>query len=476
MNVPIRRVGWGVVILFIALVGQLTYLQVFDADSLANDPRNVRTLIRDFSRPRGEIITADGEVVARSIPSDDQYELQRVYPLGDLMGHISGYISLARGSVGVEAYYNDDLVGRDFELQLRNLEDFALGRDITGNVVLSVDAGAQRAARDALGGRKGSVVVLDPTNGEIVAMYSNPTYNPEPLAGHDLERVGLAFAFLDANPEKPDLPRAYREIYPPGSTFKVVTTAAALDNGVVTSTEPVFPSVSSIDLPLTNLTLSNFGNTVCGGNLTESFVRSCNTTFGRIGLDLGDRFPPAIEDFGVYDGAPIDLRPGTEPGLGPVPGSFQQNQPLFAFAGIGQGDVAVTPLEMALVAAAVANDGVIMEPHVGREIRDDNGKVIDRIRPGEWMRAMPQQTAAEIASMMIQVVERGTGTAGQVPGVTVAGKTGTAQNDQGDSHAWFVAFAPAENPRYAISVIVENGGGGGSVAAPVAAQVLGSLL
>ncbi len=475
MNRPIRRVGWAVVVLFLALVGNLTYLQVIHADDLADDPRNVRNLIRDFSRPRGEIVTTDGEVVARSVPSEDQFDYQRIYPLGDLMAHISGYISFTRGATGVEAEYEDELTGQVFRVE--DLADFILGKDNTGNVVLSIDAAAQRAARDALGGRRGSVVVLDPTNGEIVAMYSNPTYDPQPLAGHDVARVDAAFDFLEALPDNPALPRAYREIYPPGSSFKVVTTAATLDNGLATPTEPVFPSVSTIDLPLTNDTLQNFGGSACGGDLTESFVRSCNTTFGRLGLELGDAFPPAMESFGIYDAPDLDLKPGAVDSIGPEPGSFQQNQPLFAFAGIGQGDVTATPLEMALVAASVANGGEVPTPHVAREIVDDDGNVIERIRPGPWMRAMPVETAFEIASMMVQVVERGTGTAAALPDVQVAGKTGTAENSQGpDPHAWFVGFAPADAPRFAIAVIVENGGSGGSVAGPVAAQVLGSLL
>lgn len=474
MNRQIRLVGWGVVVLFVALVGNLTYLQVIDADELDDDPRNVRNLIRDFSRPRGEIVTTDGEIVARSVPVDDQFDYQRVYPLGDLMAHISGYISFTRGATGVEAEYNDELTGQVFRVE--DIGDFILGKDNTGNVVLSVDAGAQRVARDALAGRRGSVVVVDPANGEIVAMYSNPTYDPQPFAGHDVETVDAAFDALEADPANPALPRAYREIYPPGSSFKIVTTAAALETGLATPTEPVFPTLTTLDLPLTDDTLSNFGGSTCGGNLTESFVRSCNTTFGRLGLELGNGFPPAMERFGIYDAPDLDVRPGAVDSIGPPPGSFQQNQPLFAFAGIGQGDVTTTPLQMALIAASVANGGEVPTPHVAREIVDDDGEVIERIRPGPWMRAMPSEAAFEIAAMMVQVVERGTGTAAALPDVRVAGKTGTAENPQGDTHAWFVGFAPAEAPRFAIAVIVENGGGGGSVAGPVVAQVLGSLL
>jgi len=484
MTGSIRRVGIGITVLFVALVAQLTFLQIVQADKLANDDRNVRNLIRDFSRPRGPILTADGEVVARSVPVDDEFGFQREYPLGPLFAHVSGYQSFVVGSTGVENSYNDELIGRDTALQLRSIENIGralAGEQATGKVVLSITRTLQEVARDALGERRGSVVALDPKTGAILAMYSNPTYDPTPLAGHNSEEVQFAFNFLNDEPSNPLLPRAYRERYAPGSTFKVVTTAIGLDAGVTTP-ETSYPSISELALPLTNNTLANFGRRGCGGTLVESFIQSCNTTFAQIGLDLGDQLAVGIDGFGVTSAAPLDLAPGATAGSGPAEGTFAQEAPQFAFAAVGQGDAFATPLEMALVAASVANGGVMMSPHVGAEILDANDRHVRSIEAEPWRTVMTPTTATTLQAMMLGVVERGTGTAAQIPGVTVAGKTGTAQVPDQNPNAWFIAFAPVENPTIAIAVIVEEGGNfgseatGGAVAAPIARDVIAAFL
>jgi peptidoglycan glycosyltransferase len=322
---------------------------------------------------------------------------------------------------------------------------------------------------------------MDPTTGEILAMYSNPTYDPGPLAGHNTKKVNQYYRFVTAIPDKPDLARAYRERYPPGSTFKVLTASVGLENGVTTPDTP-YPEIPALPLPLTDAELSNFGGQVCGGTLAESFRKSCNTTFGQIGLDLGDAFVPGMFQFGVGDVPPIDIVPDAARSAGPPPGSFQDDQPRFALAGIGQGDVAVTPLQMCLAASAIANGGVIMEPHVVKEIRDADDGLVRRIPAREWKTAVSPATAQAVEAMMVSVVQSGTGTAARISGVTVAGKTGTAQVGPGVSpHAWFVAFAPGETP-IAVAVIVENGGSfgneatGGRVAAPIAAAVIRAYL
>jgi penicillin-binding protein A len=485
VNRAIRRVGFVCILLILALVGQLTYLQVFHAEELADDPRNVRKAIRDFSRPRGDIITADGQVVARSVPDEadgDDFDLQREYPQGDLFAQIVGYQSFVYGNTGVENEYNDELVGRDLELDLRNLPDILSGRENTGNVVLTISAPAQALARDLLAGQRGSMVAIDPRNGAILAMYSNPSYDPNPFAGHDTVAVQAYGDLLRADPNKPELPRSYRERFPPGSTFKVVTASVGLEAGLVTPDQPVFPSISSLDLPQTDDVLRNFGGQACGGDLTVSFENSCNTTFGQIGLDLGESFVPGMARFGVGEAPPLDLSPGAAASGGPPAGSFQQNQPLFAFAGIGQGDVFTTPLQMALVAAGIANGGTIMTPHVMAEITDAEGGNVRDFDAEAWTTAVSPATAQTVTGLMVNVVENGTGTAAQIPGVTVAGKTGTAQAPPGDPHAWFVAFAPAEAPQVAVAVIVENGGDfgseatGGEVSAPLARQMIELLL
>ena len=461
-------------------VAQLTYLQIINAGHLANDPRNTRAALRDINRPRGPILSADGVVLARSVPSKDntEFKYQREYPEGGLFAQVVGYQSFVFGNTGVESTYNDALVGREADLQLDNLSDLVSGSNGTGTVVLSLRADVQREAAAALGLQRGSVVVLDLTTGEVVAMYSTPTYDPNPLAGHNSLEVQKAYKALNDDPNKPNLSRAFRELYAPGSTFKSVTAAVAIDESVATPAEPVYPTLSQLDLPQTDSVLRNFGGKECGGNLAESLRQSCNTTFGQIGLDLGNKFVGGMRKFGIGVIPPFDVAPGAIASIGPPAGSFDLNQPLFAFAGIGQGDVATTPLQMALAAAGIGNGGVIMKPHVGAEIKNSKGKVIRRIANEPWRTATSATTAQAVNTMMTDVVEQGTGTAAKITGVRVAGKTGTAQADGGPPHAWFIAFAPADAPRYAVSVIVERGGSlgseatGGRVAAPIAARVL----
>ncbi|HYV59616.1 MAG TPA: penicillin-binding transpeptidase domain-containing protein [Acidimicrobiia bacterium] len=481
MNRAIRRVGIGVTVLILLLVGQLTYLQVYDADHLAHDPRNIRFQLRDFSKPRGKIQTSDGQVLARSVETKDELKFQRLYPQGGLFSQIVGYQSFVFGNTGVEQTYNNELAGRDPLLQIRNVGDLLAGKEPVGNVVLSTSAPLQAAARDALGAQHGSVVVMNPKTGAILAMYSNPSYDPQPFASHNSAAVQDYNKLLLASPDKPALARAYRERFPPGSTFKVVTSSVALGTGRFTP-QSMFPVLTELNLPQTSNTLKNFGGEACGGTLALSFQQSCNTTFGQIGLDLANEFVPGMEKFGIGSAPPLDVAPGAATSVGPAPGSFQQNQPLFAFAGIGQGDVAVTPLQMALSASAVANNGQIMQPHVADRITDSDDNTVKTIDPKPWRTAMTPQVASTVTTMMQSVVEGGTGTAARIPGVSVAGKTGTAQNQQGAPHAWFVGFAPAEDPQVVVAVMVEHGGSvgseatGGRVAAPIAAQMIRMVL
>jgi penicillin-binding protein A len=502
MNRTIRRVGVGMLVLFLGLVGQVTYLQIVRADSLKNDPNNVRVFLRDYTRPRGLILTADGVVLARSEKTNDDLKQIRVYPpeTATLFAHIVGYQAVNLGNSGVEAEYNDQLVGRDFHVTIKNISDFFSGKDTRGNVVLSLTQKAQTLAANGLAGAKGSVAVLDIKTGAIVAAYSNPSFDPNPLASHDAPAASAYFQQLNANPDKPALARVWREIFPPGSTFKVVTTGIGLENELtphapsppgppyrLTVDNPVYPQLRELDLPQTDRMLANFGGDRCGGTLAQSFRVSCNTTFAQIGLDEGDTFASGIERFGVSTRPPAtDLRPGVVSSIGPEPGQFQQNQPLFAQSAIGQGSIAVTPLEMAMVAQSVANGGVMMTPHVLDHVENNDGEVVrgTTYEPRQYLRSMEPTTAATLRDLMVDVVNNGTGKRAQIPGIQVAGKTGTAQVQGQQAHAWFIGFAPAEAPQYAIAVLVENGGSlsggdnatGGRVAAPIAAQVLGGLL
>jgi peptidoglycan glycosyltransferase len=480
MNRAIRRVGIGIVALVLILVAQLTYLTIVDANNLKHNPHNVRALLANANHPRGDIVTADGTIVAQSRKVSDGtvFKYLREYPTKDLFAQTVGYQSFVFGSTGVENTYNNALLGRENQLNLNNLPDIFSGKQTTGTVVLSLRADAQRLAQSALGAQRGSVVLLDAKTGAVLAMYSNPSFDPNPFVVHNNQFAQAAFTAVQQNPDHPALPRSYRERYPPGSSFKTITASVALGDGVATPNS-TFPFRTELALPQSTNTLRNFGGESCGGTLIVSFTQSCNTTFGQLGLQLGDQFVPGMAKFGIGQAPPIDLSPGAVTSVGPAAGSFRNNQPQFALAGIGQGAVAVTPLQMALVAEGIANGGVIMQPHVASEIRDANDKLIRRIDPSPWMTATTPQVAQAVTQMMVQVVNNGTGTAAQIPGVTVAGKTGTAQTAPNQApHAWFVAFAPAEAPRFAVAVIVEHGGNanqeatGGRVAAPIAAQML----
>lgn len=493
MNPGIRRVGLALVVCFLALAAQLTYLQVARSTSLADDPRNPRPFLRNVARDRGPIVSREGIVLARSVRSDDVYRYRRIYPpeTAELFAQVVGYQSINFGETGVERTYSDALAGRTVTLRAEDLADALAGRAPVGTVVLTLSARAQRLAADGLAGRRGSVVVLDVPTGGVLAAYSNPTYDPNLLTAHDNTEVAAARRVLLAAPGNPLLPKPWAERYPPGSTFKTVTAGIAIGDGA--SLDARYPVVRSIPLPQTDgQVLRNFDDELCGGTLEVSFIRSCNTTYGQVGFDLGDDLAVGIRRWGVaVDPPPSGGATGIDPAIarstGPAPGTFRRNQAGFMQDAIGQNEVAVTPLAMAMVAAGVAGDGVLLEPRFVACVKDPTERVVSRTGTAVYGRATSPEVAAEVTRFMQGVVEdpRGTGTAARIPGVSVAGKTGTAETAPGQRpHAWFIAFAPAEAPRYAVAVLVENGGGadapdgatGGRIAAPIAREVLAGLL
>jgi len=478
MNTQIRRVGVVLMALFVALFLQLNYLQVIRADDYANDPRNTRTAVRDFSKARGQIITADGAVVARSTPTSGAFERQRQYPEKELFAHITGFFSFTFGASGIERRYNDQLAGRN--LGIASLKDVLVDRTITGDVYLTVPKGLQQLARDALGNKKGSVVALDASTGAVLALWSFPSYDPSALSAHDQKSVQSAWDLLNANPDRPMVARTYQRTFPPGSTFKVVTSAAALERRPDLVTK-VYPSLKTLDLPTTNRDLPNFGGGTCGGALPDLLRVSCNTGFGQMGIDLGaEALVGEARDFGFDDRPPLDLT-AVRPAAIPDVEAFERDIPALAQSAIGQRDVRATPLQMALVAAGVANGGVIMQPHVMGEVHDSDGNVVRRAEPGPWKTATSPEVATQLRDLMVNVVERGTGTRAKVPGAVVGGKTGTAQTEGDNAHAWFIAFGEANDRKVAVAVIVESQPGvseatGGRVAAPIAQQVLKAAL
>jgi penicillin-binding protein A len=487
----IRNIGVFLMVCYAALFFQVNRLTIFEADELKDNPANNREVERDFSSPRGSIITADGTVVARSVPSNDQYKLQREYPTRDLFGHVTGYFAFELGSAGLERSYNDELAGRTIDFDLREVSDLFVDRERVGDLTLSMRNDVQQVARQELGQRQGSVVALDPRNGEILALWSFPSYDPNALATHDFNAAEAASNLLNADPEKPTLARSYQDNFFPGSTFKIVTAAAGVERGGVTPDQPDYPArqayqpVGAGGRPV-GRPIGNFGGATCGGTLFPIMEASCNSAFAQMGAeDAGaDAMIDTAQAFGFNRDVPIDL---PRPAGSSFPTDFENDPPKLAQSSIGQNDVRATPLQMALVAAAVANGGEIMTPHVVREVRDDQGEVVDTIPTDDvWTRAMSSGTADVLRQGMIAVVQDGTATRldDDLPGYEVGGKTGTAQIGSSDSsHAWIIGFAgpPGEAPSVAVAVIVEGQPGvseqtGGRVAAPIASAVMRQAL
>jgi peptidoglycan glycosyltransferase len=489
----IRRLGIGLLALFLALFVQINYLQVFAAGRIEDNPANAyRRLKAEYSVDRGSILASDGRtVLASSRRSSGALRYQRHYPQGERYADVTGFYSSVYSRTKLEAAYDDYLSGDAPELLPQTLTDLVLGRDKRGaTVVTTIDPKLQAAAEQALGSEPGAVVAMDPTTGAVLAMVTNPTYDPNALASQDPKAVRRAWDQLNGDPDTPLLSRASDELFPPGSTFKLVTAAAALENGFGPDSSWENPPV--LDLPQTTETLSNFGGEHCLGgaaqiSLAQALEVSCNVVFGEIGLKLG---PQALADearkFGFVpqagdDSVPFDL--GWAPGVFPDASTFSSDDPRLALSAIGQQDVQANPLQMALVASAIANHGTLMRPRLVSEIRDPSGRVVKTFGPEEYSQPLSSANAQALTQMMELVVSNGTGTAAQIPGITVAGKTGTAQHGEGAApHAWFTCFAPAQAPKVAVAVIVLDGGSlgsdatGGQVAAPIAKAVLEAAL
>ncbi len=478
MNKQIRHLGYFLVVLFLILFVQVNNIQVVQADKLSKDTRNNRTVVRDFSSARGNIQTVDGVVIANSVPTEGEYKFVRQYPKPDLYAHTTGFFSFTYGNEGLEKQYNDALTGRTFAIT--SLDDLLKERINTNNLTITINDKVQQAARNALGGYKGAVVAINPNDGGILAMYSNPSYDPSRLSGHDFKAVREAWQSLVNDGNNPMKPRGYRESYAPGSTFKGVTAAAAYDRGQGLTTKR-YPTLQSLTPQGTRLPLRNFGGGTCGGPIDELLRVSCNTGFAQMGIDVGGQeLASEAVDFGFNQTPPLDM-PAVAKSRFPSPEYFRRNDPGLAYSAIGQQNVSATPLQMALVAAGVANKGLIMQPHLMKEIRNNHGDIVRRAGATPWRRATSTRTAQQLTANMVEVAANGTAVAAQVLGFPVAAKTGTAETRDGFVHAWLIAFAPADDPKIAVAVIVENQPGvseatGGRIAAPIARQVMSAAL
>ncbi|MGQ0629961.1 MAG: peptidoglycan D,D-transpeptidase FtsI family protein [Sporichthyaceae bacterium] len=483
MNRPLRRVAAACGLLMVLLLLNLNFIQVIKADEYRTDPKNVRVLLEEYDRERGAILVAN-EAIASSTATDDRLKYLRVYSEPKKYAFATGYYSHIFGSTGIERAENSILAGTDDRLFVRRMIDLLTGESTQGGTVsLTLNPAAQEAAFRGLGGRRGAVVALEPATGRILALVSTPSFDPNELADHNGRSVSAAWDRLRDDEQTPMLNRALNQTYPPGSTFKLVTAAAALTSGRHTPTSPV-PGPARLDLPLTTVDLPNYFQGTCSPGskettITKALSRSCNTTFGALGLELGDdALRQQAEAFGFN--ANYEVPMGVAQSVFPS----DINEPQTAQSAIGQFDVRATPLQMAMVAAGIANQGVVMAPYLVDEIRDPDLDVLARSSPEEFSRAMRPQVAAQLAAMMAAVVSDGTGSNARIPGIAVAGKTGTAQVAEGENpHAWFVSFAPVSDPRIAVAVVLENGGsdrqievGGNLLAAPIARAVMQAVL
>ena len=487
MNRPLRKVALACVALFGLLLLNVNYVQVVKAERYRDDPRNSRVLLRTYERVRGPIAVVEPggkrTAIAQSTRTNGPLTYLRTYPGGPAYANVTGYYSFLFGSTGIERSEDKVLSGDDDRLAFTRLSDIVTGREVEGgSIVLTLDPEVQQTAYDALvrRGLKGSVVAIDPRSGAVLAMASTPSFDPAQLSSFDGRRIRAYSQTLNGASDDPLLNRAVARTYPPGSTFKVVTAAAALASGVTPQEQ--LPSPPQLDLPQTDRNLSNFGDSNCTGNtstLADAMRISCNTAFAALGLRLGeDRLRQQAEAFGFNDGG---LSVPTRVAASVFPRNL--DPPQLAFSAIGQFSVTATPLQMAMVAGGVANRGEVMKPYLVREVQAPDLSLLNRAEPEVYKRAVSVDVAAELTRMMQLVVTGGSGRAAAIDGVSVAGKTGTAQGAAGaNPDVWVIGFAPAEAPQVAVAVVVEDGGGqgasgtGGKVSAPIAKEVMQAVL
>ena len=481
MNRPLRRTAFVILAIFGILAISATYLQAYAGPRYRDDPKNLRLVAWRTGRERGVIVTTDGVVVARSDadPGDPQV-FRRVYPEGDLYAHIAGYNSVLFGTRGLETTRSDDLVSNRGSTISGVLNAVLGGDPRPRGLRLTIDHDLQIAAAEALGDQTGAVVALDPRTGAVKAMVSSPDFDPNAMIGFDAGDVGRD---LEEDDAAPLLNRAIERTYPPGSTFKVITAAAALEAGLA-SPSTRFDDPVALDLPGSSAQIHNADGEPCNdgieATLEQAFVRSCNTIFGALGMEVGAvRLADTAEAFGFNQSIPFDL--DVLPSPFPSARDFSDDPPATAQNSLGQRDVRATPMQMALTAAAVANGGEIMVPFMVGDVFRSDGTVEASTNPVLWRRAVSPATAAVLSDLMERAVISGTGRRAAVPGIRIAGKTGTAEVTDAPPHAWFLGFgavdaAPGE-PQLAVAVVVESGGEsgesatGGSVAAPIAGAV-----
>jgi len=488
VNKPIRTISIFCLLLFVALMVNATWLQYWKADSYDKDGRNRRVIEAAYSQQRGAILVGD-EPVAESVESDDDYDFQRTYEEPFKYAHVTGYFSFY-DQTGIERSQNEVLSGDDDVLFVNKLVDLLSNKSGKGgNVVLTLDREAQDAAYAGLdslpGDVEASVVAIQPSSGKILAMATLPSFDPNKLASHDFSSVKTDYERLQTDESEPLLNRAIQTTLPPGSTFKLVTASAAIESGKYDADSDV-PGGVTYQLPQTSDDsglIDNEGRS-CGSDkipFMQAMAQSCNTTFAQLGVELGaDALREQAEAFGFNEHYLDDIGPQA---ISRFP--EDANEPQAGQSAIGQFEVRATPLQMAMVGAGIANQGVVMKPYIVDSIQSPELETLKQTEPEELSRAISPETADGVTRLMVETVENGTATPGAIPGVTVAGKTGTAQSGQADvpPYAWFVSFAPAQDPEVAVAVMIQQVDGlergeiaGGQLGGPIAKAVMEAVI
>lgn len=476
MNRQIRRLSLVLGVLLLALLVNLSFQQVILAQATKDRPGNSRVLLAEYDRERGPMIVQSAQV-AKSVPTDDTLKYLRVYPEGPSYAPATGFYSMVYGATGLERAENSVLTGTGPEFFVDRLSQLFGGREAQGGVVsLTINPAAQQAAFDGMAGNVGSVTAIDPRTGAILALVQAPSFDPDRLSSHDPTEITKYYEELEADPDQPLLNRPLVSLQPPGSTFKLVTSAAALAAGYEPNS--VLPGPAEYPLPNSSSSIPNAWGGSCGPDdtvtLERSLAMSCNTSFAYLGNQLGnDALNAQAEKFGFNASFDIPLTAATSR----YPTGLDKAQT--AQSAIGQFNVAATSLQMAMVGASIANRGVTMTPYLVADKRNSELQVLSTTAPKEFATAMKPADATKLLGMMESVVNQGTGVPAQIPGVRVGGKTGTAETGEGRSDvSWFVGVAPLDDPKVAVAVAIEKAPNGeaGLEAMRVARQVMEAVI
>ncbi|WP_314094759.1 penicillin-binding transpeptidase domain-containing protein [Microbacterium foliorum] len=482
MTKELRRLSIVMLFMFISLFAATSWIQVVEADTLAQDPNNRRTLLDSYEIQRGSIIV-DDVAIASSNPADDRYQFQRVYTDAAMWEPVTGYFNPAlQSATGIERAMNADLSGTGSSAFFSEIERILSGQPQTGfSVELSLDTAAQTAAYQALQGLNGAVVAIEPKTGRILAMASTPGFDTNLLATHDADAANATYDQLVADANKPLSNRAIAgDLNPPGSTFKLIVAAAAYESGDWTP-DSTLPNPARFQLPGSNNTVANAWGGTCGDGdtvtISEAIRLSCNIPMAELAVQLGDdKIREMAEKFGFNKSfsTPLESTPSSYPqGL---------DDAQTALSGFGQGQVTATPLQIAMLSAGIANDGVVMNPRLVDTVIGNDLSVVRAFDDTEFGRALDATVADQVTASMVASVSNGAAQGARIDGVDVAGKTGTTENGNKPYTLWFTGFAPANDPEVAVAVLVEDGGGqgqsgsGDTIAAPIAKKVIEAVL